>query len=214
MATCPTCGETVRAKAKRCPSCTIELRDEFGESLFDDDDDDDVDSGERTSGRRHTFMEVVGESHYQVALQALADLFTTIGRTDRSFSACLRPEPTNPHDPNAIAVTTDDQTVIGYLSRPVAKQFGPTLRAQPTPVVVQAQLRGGSTQQPSIGVVLDFSPVYELVAQGRPQMAPRPIAQSAASPPAADKPQAGGRGLRTLLYIAIGLFVVLWLLGR
>ena len=66
-------------------------------------------------------MEIVGESHYQAALERLAG-----GRTEEGVDVPVRafftPEPENPHDPNAVAVTVSGERV-GYLSRPSAAVY-------------------------------------------------------------------------------------------
>jgi hypothetical protein len=111
--------------------------------------------------RRHNFVAVVGESQHQETLRGLAVLFDTIGRSARNFDATLKPEPENPYDANAVAVTTADGTKVGYLPRDLAKQFHRAISAMPPPVVVRAELRGGDPDQGLIGVVLDFSPVFE-----------------------------------------------------
>lgn len=69
------------------------------------------------------------------------------------------PEPENPHDPNAVAVKTERNATIGYLSRDVAKSYQKRLLAQPVVVTCPARLVGRGT--PNIGVVLDFEPVSQ-----------------------------------------------------
>lgn len=49
-------------------------------------------------------VEVVGESHYQAALQALADGLDVDGPRQRNQRAVLLPEPDNVYDPNAVRV--------------------------------------------------------------------------------------------------------------
>jgi hypothetical protein len=70
-------------------------------------------------------VDVVGESHYQDALEAI-----TGGRTEEGVDcerwAYLLPEPDNPYDRNAVAVSIDGQTV-GYLSRSDAAAYLPFL---------------------------------------------------------------------------------------
>jgi len=58
---------------------------------------------------------VAGESHYQEALRALTD---TDGATEvrLEVEAVLVPEPTNPHDPNAVMVQVGG-LLVGYLPR-------------------------------------------------------------------------------------------------
>jgi hypothetical protein len=64
---------------------------------------------------------IVGESHYQAAIEAI-----TGGKTERGAhhkcTAVLIPEPTNPYDLHAVRIDIEGQTV-GYLSRDVATFF-------------------------------------------------------------------------------------------
>jgi len=71
-------------------------------------------------------LEVVGELAYQDALWRLCG--GTIGDRIRcDIVAVLVPEPTNPHDANAVSVQIDGQTV-GYLSRATAQEYLPGLK--------------------------------------------------------------------------------------
>lgn len=82
-------------------------------------------------------VEVVGESHYQEALQRL------VGRP--SLEACLTPQTANPHDRNAVAVTIDGQ-MVGYLSRDDAPLFRDRLAAHGLglqPTLCSASIEGG-----------------------------------------------------------------------
>jgi len=108
----------------------------------------------------HGFVAVVGESHYQETLRGLSVMFKAIERTERTFTATLAPEPTNPHDPNAVVVTMHDGTTIGYLAREMAATFQKRLLLRrPAVLKCPAQLRGGENGE-SIGVVLDLSEVH------------------------------------------------------
>lgn len=79
-------------------------------------------------GNREFDCEVVGESHYQKALERIAG-----GRSDDGAEhdciAVLVPEPQNKHDRNAIRVDIDGMTV-GYLSRSDARDLGKVLRGK------------------------------------------------------------------------------------
>lgn len=88
--------------------------------------------------------EVVGESHYQTALERIAG-----GRSDdgaeHGCTAVLVPEPQNKHDKNAIRVDIDGVTV-GYLSRSDARDLGKVLRGKGlggTTLTVNAMIVGG-----------------------------------------------------------------------
>jgi hypothetical protein len=121
----------------------------------------------------HRFVPVVGESHYQDALQKLSDLFAGIGREDRNFTVRLVPEPKNAFDPNAVMVTTEDGTTLGYLSKDIARTYQRVLMRQPSVVTCPAQLRGGSPEgTENIGVVLDFVIVHRLKSPPGPTTRP------------------------------------------
>ena len=67
-------------------------------------------------------MNVAGESHYQDALHEIA------GGQDRlETTAALVPEPTNPHDENAVRVEIDGK-LVGYLPRQAAIDYGPLVK--------------------------------------------------------------------------------------
>src|SRR5690606_12065765 len=66
-------------------------------------------------------FEVVGESHRQDALSAICGGPCEEGH-ELYCTATLRPEPTNPHDRNAVAVDIDGRHVA-YLSRSDAVDF-------------------------------------------------------------------------------------------
>ena len=106
-------------------------------------------------------MEIVGESHYQGAIERVAGPHTRAG-VRKGCLAELYLEPNNPHDPNAVRIEIDGQTV-GYLSRNMAlamrrgitkagvtdKRFG-----------VDAVIVGGHIGQ-SFGVWLDLDVLWE-----------------------------------------------------
>ncbi len=70
-------------------------------------------------------IDVVGESHYQPAIRAACGW---VPGTETHFEcmAELVPEPTNPHDSNAIMVRIEGRQV-GYLSRKDAVRLGPSI---------------------------------------------------------------------------------------
>jgi HIRAN domain len=68
-------------------------------------------------------IEVVGESHYQPAIRAACGWKGSEHDTLFECMAEFVPEPTNPHDPNAIMVKVDGRQV-GYLSRRDAAEYG------------------------------------------------------------------------------------------
>ena len=70
-----------------------------------------------------TEVRVVGESHHQDALLVLTGGRRHYGGVRMETVACLRPEPGNSADPEAIAVTIGGR-MVGYLSRPDATRIG------------------------------------------------------------------------------------------
>ena len=72
-------------------------------------------------------VNVVGESNYQPAIRAACGWKPGQDTRFECFAE-LVPEPTNPHDPNAVMVRIDGQRV-GYLSRQDAKELGPVIVA-------------------------------------------------------------------------------------
>ena len=74
-----------------------------------------------TNGPGTYDVDVVGESHYQQALESICG-----GRTEDSqrleVEAYLVPEADNPHDSEAVRIEIQDQTV-GHLDRETARSF-------------------------------------------------------------------------------------------
>jgi hypothetical protein len=110
-------------------------------------------------------LEVVGESHY------LTELWTIVGAEFQPGDhvrydtvAVLIPEPDNPYDSNAIAVTINGLKV-GYLSRDDARRYLPGLRdamkkAGGSFIGLRADIvgRGGDDSLALLGVFLDHDP--------------------------------------------------------
>src|SRR5919204_1979980 len=71
-------------------------------------------------------VRAVGASQYQDALRQIAGLDDADDRPLWEGLALLVPEPTNPHDPNAVQVLVE-QHVVGYLDRPTAARLAPAL---------------------------------------------------------------------------------------
>ena len=102
-------------------------------------------------------VEVVGESHYQDALRAICGSSAWEDVLCET-TAALVPEPTNPHDPNAIQVQVDGR-LVGYLSRQDALEYGPMLKrfaAQGKVGACKAVIagRGPGSETPNLGVFL------------------------------------------------------------
>jgi hypothetical protein len=66
-------------------------------------------------------FEIVGESNYQFELDRICGGMCEDG-VEHECIATLIPEPSNPHDANAVKVTIDGKTV-GYLSRSNALKY-------------------------------------------------------------------------------------------
>jgi hypothetical protein len=84
------------------------------------------------------------------------------------FVATLVRQPTNPHDPNAIAVLSDRGNAIGYLSRSDAVAYGPVLAAveiENKTAQCHAKLLGGTQADPGLGVWLDIDPPGTLLSR-------------------------------------------------
>ncbi|MBX5470805.1 MAG: hypothetical protein IRZ21_13030 [Thermoleophilaceae bacterium] len=106
-------------------------------------------------------VEVVGESHYQQALRSICgrEAWTEVRH---ECVALLVPEPTNPHDPNAVMVQIDGK-LVGYLSRADAVAYRPTLRplaAQGKAAACHAVIagRGPGSRTSNLGVFLHLPP--------------------------------------------------------
>jgi hypothetical protein len=104
---------------------------------------------------------IVGESHYQDALEAICGPRTGDGE-DRVVEAWLVFEDTNPYDALAVRVDIDGH-VVGYLSRANARAYREQLAAQAVGVVrasCLARIRGGWDRGPNdqgfYGVFLDL----------------------------------------------------------
>jgi hypothetical protein len=105
-------------------------------------------------------IQVVGESHCQAALRAFGGERRLRGEFV-SFAAALVPDPKNVYDPNAIGVyIAQGGPRVGYLSREDAVDYGAVGRALTTCKAIglcRAKLIGGTSEKPSIGVVLDLA---------------------------------------------------------
>jgi hypothetical protein len=91
---------------------------------------------------------IVGESHYQLEIEAIAGGRSEDGARNILVDAVLIPEPNNPYDPNAVAVKNENRTV-GYLSRDTAKLFCRALEASGFEIVsCEAVINGGWDRGP------------------------------------------------------------------
>jgi hypothetical protein len=88
---------------------------------------------------------VVGESHYQEALEQAAGGYTRRGDERRiaMVLAELVQQPDNPHDSNAVAVTVAGN-IVGYIARGEAPEWGRFIESFPGKrVMCRAEIRGG-----------------------------------------------------------------------
>ena len=117
-------------------------------------------AGRFLAGNGQYRVEVVGESHYQQALEAICGARTEEGAHLRC-TAILVPEPTNVHDRNATRVDIAGRTV-GYLPRldAVGYRAGLQLAGIPYgPLKCKAVIRGGwqrRRDRGQFGVMLDM----------------------------------------------------------
>ncbi len=119
------------------------------------------------------FLAVVGESHYQDALRRLLE-----SAPDRRVAVTLAPEPENQFDPAAVAVLASGGDKVGYLARDLAGRWQHALlKLGPQPCL--AQLHGGTSDKPHIGIVLQFGELRQALAA-----VPRPRTPSRSSRPA------------------------------
>jgi hypothetical protein len=110
-----------------------------------------------SEGGPHGFTALVGEKVHQDTLRELDSFFD---KGERMFIVRLVPEPSNPRDPKAVAVVTQETAKIGYLSPDVAERFHQVLLRQPAPVYCPARLTGRGYDH--VGVVLDINQVRRL----------------------------------------------------
>ena len=108
-------------------------------------------------------FQVVGESHYQPALQRIAGDHGD-QTPNKQVLALLVPESNNPHDKSAVRVVVDRATV-GYLDRDDARGFRRRLGAKKLTgktTSCDALIMGGYLMQTgkraSYGIVLDIKP--------------------------------------------------------
>jgi hypothetical protein len=122
-------------------------------------------------------VEVLGESHYQEALEAIAG-----GKwedpSDMEVTAYLIREPDNAYDRNAIAVYIRGR-IVGYIGRDDAAEYAPILDElwvkYQCRAACQARLKGGwrryieqphgglTTDEGHFGVTLALAPADELI---------------------------------------------------
>lgn len=92
------------------------------------------------------FVGVVGESHYQATLKRM------VARAPSAW-VTIEGEPENPYDKNAVRIANEAGETIGYLARGRYTRLKKIARV--APVACSAELRGGTSDKPSIGIVID-----------------------------------------------------------
>ncbi len=102
-------------------------------------------------------VNVAGESHYQEALREIVGA-PAGEQVAVDTEAMLVPEPSNPHDPNAVMVQIDGR-LVGYLPREEAVAYGPALEelgARGRTGLCEARIagRGGESGTSNLGVFL------------------------------------------------------------
>jgi hypothetical protein len=129
--------------------------------LFGSDEGSSTETLNITNGPGTYDVDVVGESHYQEALESICG-----GRTEDSqrleVEAFLVPESDNPDDSEAVRVEIQDQTV-GYLDRETARSFrermaeiGLTPAAAKCSVIIVGGWDRGDGDRGHFGVKLDL----------------------------------------------------------
>jgi hypothetical protein len=129
--------------------------------LFGSDEGSSTETLNITNGPGTYDVDVVGESHYQEALESICG-----GRTEDSqrleVEAFLVPESDNPHDSEAVRIEIQDQTV-GYLDRETARSFrermaeiGLTPAAAKCSAIIVGGWDRGDGDRGNFGVKLDL----------------------------------------------------------
>ena len=103
-------------------------------------------------------VRVAGTSRYQAALLALCGNQRSRAAKPRKVTAQLWREPNNPHDPHAVRVAIDGETV-GYLPRDLAPVFNELTAGRGEVFRVKAMIVGGwknERDEGTFGVRLDI----------------------------------------------------------
>ncbi len=123
---------------------------------------------------------IVGESHYQREIESVTGKRTEEGLHGFRIGAVLVPEPTNPYDPNAVAVHIEG-LVVGYLARDVAPTFKKALTdgcfdSAETQAAIRGGWNRGGGDKGDFGVWLDARLPFVLKAAASPaaSLAPPP----------------------------------------
>ena len=130
----------------------------------------------------HAHVEVVGESHYQKALDAIAGGRSGGAARYAHHTALLLPDPSNQWDANAVRVLAvpsqgGPARLVGYLSREDAVAFRPVIdrvAASGQLTMCHASLKGGWDRDISFGVTLHIGRPWSLMAELDRDLGPDP----------------------------------------
>lgn len=180
MKICPRCNtETDKPQARFCLTCGTALVEEAVLPIADDAAEAPTGKTPYTivnlDGARLHPLDVVGESHYQDALEEIAG-----GKEEESAHietrACLIPDVDNPYDPNAVGVLIDD-LLVGYVSRDIALKLHPVLMdlferrryILSCPAVIVGGWYRGDGDEGSFGVQLKAPSPKDIAEGGGPE---------------------------------------------
>lgn len=112
------------------------------------------------AGTHQYGLEVVGESHYQPNLRRALNSAQRGSDGEWITQVIIHRERNNPHDENAVQVTSLDGRCLGYLSRERAVGYKRVLKTcgeAGLTVGCRARFAGGEGDKPSIGIWLDLA---------------------------------------------------------
>jgi hypothetical protein len=111
----------------------------------------------RTSDPRCLYCNVAGTSYRPKALQD--------ARFKSGAQVVLRPEPTNPHDPNAVGVWDSSGTMqVGYVPAAVSAEVATQFRSgSPLGGLIISEFRRGSQAGPRVGLHMLLAPLGALL---------------------------------------------------
>jgi hypothetical protein len=134
---------------------------------LDDEQHCDLGTGQRFA------LAVVGEEYAQAELSALSAGRRLKGE-EVQFVAAVTPEPANRFDENAIRIDILNGAQLGYLSRDLAAAYAGAMKsvaATGKQGVCRARLIGGTTDEPTMSVLLDLLDPQALLAKLSPDRA-------------------------------------------
>jgi len=111
-------------------------------------------------------LAIAGEASYQPAIRKARRQVTKDNSGRLVIAVLVRCEPTNPHDENAVRVSTLVGDTLGYLSRENAQVYCAAISAieqSGRTVRCNATFYGGDQARPTIGVWLDLKSPADLL---------------------------------------------------